>query len=707
MKKYIVIGIIFILLTVTTFYIVFFEESTVQYNKMINIGEGENSSSIIVSVGNNKQTDLHELFKTYLKKYKGNLFCSDISSEAGKVIYTKYVYFTNNRFLNNIKLTKGRFLDISENESDKFLSTEDTKKSNQIGQISDFSGQKHFEIRTIKSSPLNNLFERILTVQFENKTSVDKFINDIDKAGVKIQKKYGSNGERTTATPIILITGAFYLILMLIIFYSLLNSYKKIAVEKMLGFRNFSIWLKRIMPIAVIEVIAMITASCVMIILCFKTYNQYFLHFIGKLSIIYGMMLLVSIVLMTIPFLYTKSISISNMLKNKRPVKEIVIFNTIIKIGLIVLFLVLAVNEYKQYQVISSRYISSLNNWEKTKDYAVIPSIRSDTSINYDSFSQDEMEKNKKLYLYFNYKGALVADFYNLEPKIYQLNSKHLKEAYQLDMVTVNPNYLDANKIFAEDGDRISIDESESSYILLVPQKYHPKEKEILRFYQYIANGDSHNIIKIIWTKPKQKFFTYTLSINPNDGNCVEDPVIRVLTESNGDLVDYNIVAGTMGNPLKIKVPDSSNPIGSILKEFEKYYDLSKFNFPVTLVYDLVETQIQSVKNAMQIMSIGMLLLILMIFAIVLQNIVNYFEQNRMRLAIQKFHGYKKLDRYRNYLGGLCISWTFIIIFSLLMNRSYEVILISLLLMIIEFIVSIILFNIIEKRKVLTVTKGG
>jgi hypothetical protein len=724
LKNHIITFIIFALLASSLFYFNYTEESIDYYNKMLHIGEEDSSTEIIVSMGEFSQDMVYTIFKKYLDQYQGSLICPIISKESGKTIYTRYVYFTNSDFFNNLLLEEGNVLQVSDNESNMYLSTLNGKESNQIGKIANFNGEKQFEFRTLKSSKLSNMFERSLILNLKDSSKVDLFLLDLQKEGINVQKKFGASQlEIKQYNPFTSLMIVSFLLLILLIFYKILNSYKKIAVEKMLGYSNLTIWLIRIIPIVLIEIIALLVISIFSVFFLHKVSYPLLMNFLYKSYKNYGIMLIASILFLSIPFIYTKKIRILNMLKNKKPTHEIILFNTLVKTCLIVMFLVLAVNQYTHLQIIRAKYQSSYSNWEKTKEYVVLPSVMNEDPTNYNPFSDEEKNKNKSLYYTFNEKGAVLADFSNLMPDAYKLNKINLHEAYKLDFVIINPNYLELYPIFDEQGSKVTIEESESSYILLVPAKYHDRESEIREFYNRIANPSKdtehssseeiekdenvHRNIKIIWLKEQQRFFSYSLEIGLNDGNCVIDPVLSVLTESNGVLSDYNKVAGYMSNPLKIKVNNPNDPITEIKNEFKKYYDLSEFDFPVKVIYDIVESEVEAAKNQVEWVSLVMVLLIVMIGAIIFHNVTIYYEQNKLKLAIQQFHGYKMFDKFSGYLLGLLSSWAVIFPISIIINRRITMLATVAVLLMFEIIVSTIMFSIVEKRKILTITKRG
>nr|WP_281418279.1 DUF1430 domain-containing protein [Clostridium simiarum] len=102
-----------------------------------------------------------------------------------------------------------------------------------------------------------------------------------------------------------------------------------------------------------------------------------------------------------------------------------------------------------------------------------------------------------------------------------------------------------------------------------------------------------------------------------------------------------------------------------------------------------------------------MLILFIGIMTIILQNVINYFEQNKVRLAIQKFHGYKKISKYKSYFIGIFLNWILVSVISILIIKSVKIFPFIVILIIIEYIISFLFLNFVETRKVIKVTKGG
>lgn len=690
---------------------------------MVDIGETESAKNIIISTNGKSANDIYTILKPILDQYKANLYCHVITTKGLDTVNTKYIYINNISYFKNISLIKGRFFNKKENESNLFISTDKTASSHQIGQIADFTGSNHFEIRTLKSNLNENIFNRNFVLQLANPSCESSLIEDVKNQGIYITDVTASSRSKDNTTWMIdLVIFVCLVALSLYVLYDILNAYKNIAIQKMLGVKNIRIWWSYLLSALLPAFTSMILCSFILILINFRTYNFLFLNFLFKLSIYYCLALFVSFLFISVPFLYIKKIRISNMIKNYRPTTEIIIFNTFLKTAMTIIFLILTVDTFLNYQLVLSRYNSSYHNWENTKNYAIIPEVqmKNVTNINdVEDNSSKMQQQNHDLYFYFNQLGSIYADFNH-----YSQGSASDAKKRIPDDITVNPNYLKQNVVYDQNGKIINISEVDEDYILLVPEKYKAAQHGIESYYQSIKSGYSATDedsganpnnkkskvalekIKIIWIKNGQKLFSYRLDINPKFNNCVADPIVRVLTKSNGDLSDYNVVLGYMGNPFKIRLsnPDSTTTITSKLME---YFDVTKYSFPIISVYDSIADQIQTATQKTEIMLITIILLCVLITIVTFQNILNYIEQNKVRLAIQKFHGYKIFDRYISYFYLLLTSWIIIISLSFYISQNNLVFLLAAVVAFADILASLILLSITEKKNILVVTKGG
>jgi putative ABC transport system permease protein len=109
----------------------------------------------------------------------------------------------------------------------------------------------------------------------------------------------------------------------------------------------------------------------------------------------------------------------------------------------------------------------------------------------------------------------------------------------------------------------------------------------------------------------------------------------------------------------------------------------------------------------------GVCLALIIIAVVLLQNVYNFFEQYKIRIAIRKLHGYNLLSKYKEYLILLAVSWIIVITASFGISfvkefASSNVILVfSAIGFVLETIISLIILFFIEKKKIIEFIKGG
>ena len=739
MKKNIFIGFIFVILSIIIFKYYFANMEKERLERFIYLGENENNTKVLISCGIENIEYTYNIIKNALQKYKGVIHFTDTDARDNRTIYKKYILFSDTSLFRNIDLISGRFFDLSENESNLFLSSIETGEYGQIGLIDAFAGGFVYEIRTIKSKMINdkeNIFNKYIYLNLRDSGNADLMVSDIRNQGIAIEtmrEPSFKTEDKVVKLIMILVPAICYLLCILLVYYDLLNSYKKIGIEKMLGFLPLEIYKKRIVPILFIQIVASLLTNFILIIFNFKQFGAGFKNFAVYIAGIQGLMFAASLFILSIPFLYIKRIRISAMLKNKDPVNSIVAVNLLFKTAFTVIMGVLLILTLNNYSSVMTYYNSSIKEWEKTKSLFIIPSfptagLSPESAAAYLD-SKEYLNIQKKLYMHFNSRGAIYADFNSFENKTYRLNSKTLIDKCKTDIIQVNPNYLVKHPIIDANNKIISIAEDDGDYILLVPEQYKNCEDKIIEHHTVIKNSretkESHHDhkehssfaieaysgpsivngqkIKIIWIKQNQRLFSYRLDINPDLGNCVIDPVIRVITSVNGDLCDYGVVTGYMGSPFKINTQRTED----IALKLSGYYDLKTNKFPIISVYGAVKDQIQRIKNEMLYLGLIILIFAVIIISIIVQNTANYCKQYKLRLAIQKFLGYRRIDKYKGYIELACLNWLTVTVFLLIFAKSLLVLVICGALIFFEVIITCILFGHIEKNEIIKVTKGG
>lgn len=660
-------------------------------------------------VNNRDQSIIYDSMVKVLRDHKANIFYNRMIGD-NKVI--KYIYLSNMKFSSNYVITKGRMLNIEENDSNNFLSSQDTSQGKQIGKIGTFDGKLIIEIHTLKSMVQSDFnLGGYCTVQLSKNDNINKFNQDLEKS-------LDTNNIQVTPKDKYILTydsnkwliPALYISIIFLILYHIIKSYKKYGIKKMLGYSSVKIWLEESSIILIMQVIIMILVFIGMSIYLFKEKNVYFLKFL-KIVLAHDIEQLIALfVVSSIPFIYLINIRIENVVKNKLPIFEVIVFNSITKIFLIILCFNLINVGINNYQRIRNIFNDNYKRWQNTENYYVIPAGNSKSSdVEQDKFEQIQVS----LYNNLNKDGAILADFYLYSPTQRKIMLSESKYSYERDNITINPNYLKSNVIYDSNNKPISVSENETNIILLVPEKYKNSESSIINMIEtrekaYKNSTNLNRKVKIIYTKSNQKYFSYELDVNPNAGNMVMDPIAKVTTEKNGTADDYGVIIGNGGNPVKIKVNPSMKP-EEFIKNKLKEVNLDKYVDRISSASEGVASEISSVHKLLTYVICGLIILIISIAIIIVQNIYCFFEQYRKHIAIMQVHGYKTFDKYYIYWMMLILDWVIIsIVQCYLFENNIEIQLVLILIFIsLELLITTIAIKLVGKRKIASTIKGS
>lgn len=158
--------------------------------------------------------------------------------------------------------------------------------------------------------------------------------------------------------------------------------------------------------------------------------------------------------------------------------------------------------------------------------------------------------------------------------------------------VIVNPNYLRENPITGTDGEPVVIEESETDWVILVPERYRGQEQELRERWERERGGDEEGKtlwdrdiewcgrttetvpadqrVEILWIEDGQSVFAYDPEIGGDNNGRISDAIIEVLTLSNSCGVErWNAITGGMDSALKVPLID-----GDTAKTYGRYQEL-------------------------------------------------------------------------------------------------------------------------------------
>lgn len=700
-KKSVIKIILYFLLFSLIYYFMFYTEKSNQKNQIYEYGDTDNTYKIALT-SDMSEGDMFKSICTVLSDYNANISIFISNNETNKTEIIEYVFISDTSYFDSVRISDGRFLTQKDNCSDLYVSSKNNNDVNQIGTIDIFPCDIGLTIKAINPESIpDELFNKYVHLNVKNADDYISITSAFESLGISVTLDESDVSNGFLNIYIILIPIFLAIICISLSLYEVLNSYKKIAIKKLLGKTDFQIFLQWVGN----SVACMVIAASISFVVCFLLLVREFriscLVFMGKVLRFDLFTVMALSIVVSIPFVYIRKIKPSEMLRNKKPVVAIESMNFLFKVCVGTVSVLMFVASVSSYQIIMSFLQDRYSNWYDTKDYYVVSTF----ATSYEEPEDPKLQESSyKAYCYLNQNGAVLADFYDYSEDVYNTNMENLDNVeYKAAWATVNPNYLKKFTIFDEFGNAVEISESDENLVALVPVKYKNLADDISAYYKKVLNEK----LTIIWTANGQEAFTYRIDLNPSNGNCITDPILMVLTEGNTSMDKWYYVEGYMGEPIKIKaLTDDITAKDDLLQIYNQYYDTSACSLKLSNIYSSVESDIEQIKiSSYWILGICTAFVVLLIF-IILQCLYLYFEERKQSIAVMRLLGINIFQRYVKLFEDVLASWVGILIISFLINRSIMVVIVSAICFVLEILGLLICVKCNETKRIVNVLKN-
>lgn len=633
------------------------------------------------------------------------------------------------KFNNKFKIKNGRSLNKNDS-SESYLSTINNNDISQIGQLNLFQRNYIIELKLMSSADEENIRGNYY-IDTDNSQNIE-LIKEYLKKDLGFELSEANNSvqvlnENNIKENIVVVVSIILLMILISILYYILLNFKELAIKKMFGFSNRNLIFKSIIKeIVKLYIKSLICISLIQgIIIYFYNEGANIFEYYSWWIIIQLIVVLICTLISISPSFVVYKIEVSEMLKNKKPVRFMQALNYISKIVISVCLFSMITNLTNNYIEFKNQN-SNKEIWENTKNYSFYE-YKYDFS-NYSSdkrlqLSHELSEKSKKLFKINNDNGAILA-----------VPSETILNPYLKDMsgdvkdynpnsginIKINPNYLKENTIYDTEGNKIKIDNDYGDYlIILVPEKYRNEEKDIKAVYQKwyqnrrFLDEDIYNEsignpkethkeveVKLIYTKNSQKCFSYNFNINSKNNNYIDDPILIVINSENmgADCYLSYMTGGTFFpyvNDIENAYTELSNEISSV--------GLQNEIISTPLLYSRVDEYIYNLNNTIniQIFSVTVLGILELIISIFIS--LNYIERKKYKNSILMIHGYSFYKRHYIFFISIFLSFIPIYVFGILRNTGIKYVLIY---SIIECILTYLIIKVLENKKTRNVLKG-
>ena len=574
------------------------------------------------------------------------------------------------------------------------MSTINTHNKNQIGQIEIFKSFDPIEIRPIVAAEQTRDIKGTYTV--DGKSNAENVKNIASEYGFSVEISKDETMSSITEYPyqnmISKASIILYLLIALAMLYDVISNYKEISVRYMLGFNFWEIGSYLFKKYIMIFLSSFFTGLIVIIIYLYF-YNKFqqllpFLYF--NLKNIVPLIINISLIFIII-WLLTKTINISLMIKNKKPIKSLFYINIVIRFVL-AFFLTLGLQEEISTFIMLKSTLDKQEKWNILKDYSYLGVVSDSTPEILSSQNDDEKLKFKLLYEDLEKQGA----FY-ISPSAYYMDDYEVpldSNPWGVDgmKIEINKNYLDINPIVGINNKKIELNDyiNNNEITVLVPIKFNIYENDIKKTisddYTGIYNKDNLTPpnVNIIYVKDNQSYFTFSTNMAQNNNYEIIDPIaVIVNSEFDPRILALNV---SMGYGYYTKNSENISPF-KLTQDTLKKYSLEESWQPISVAYSNVELSIENKKEWLELSKIYCLLFIILAAILLFFSLMYYLEINKKTLAIQWIFGYTFLEKhYLAYLFML-VFWNFI--FAISFVKSNQTLLLA------KIILVLILYDII------------
>ncbi|PEJ51649.1 bacteriocin-associated protein [Bacillus wiedmannii] len=734
MKKVVVFFLI--VASILSGFIAFQQTDHKEFEKMEKVEQRIGKEFVIPDVlGFANPSEIYPILLEAAKESHTNIFRTNVAyheDEHAEIL--KYVLLTTETiYFKQFQLSGGGVLKPKDTfQGNAFLSAVHTKDTKQKGVIKDFGDNQVITIKPLQTSYEHLPMAGRYVVEGVDDKSYDAFLKLFSK---KLNQHFKpkqyivaddfkrnlSNNEEALDSPINSLSYIQYMVfivLLCFLIYYVFNEAKRIGVIKMHGVSNLRLWF-----IVIGRTIAsMFVLSIGISVLATAFVKNVTSGFIYTIMFDQCKTYLIITILSLVSYFYISKIKVNQMIKNRKDTKGIFVFNTLLKVTCSIIFVLLGTSILEQYITVKEKQVN-LKNWEKNKDYGVFYPLSVGNDEEQQGMHKTASSINGDLYPILNKMGAVLIDSKEYE----EIELSRNKDYKGIWSVTLNNNYLREFPLYDIHNQRVQVSEDTENWILLVPEKYQNREKEILRFFEErrkpaieyeekrmhreVPNHLRNRKIDIIWIKNNQEIFSFNPDVYKSDNNKIRDEIIEVMTEKNSFVGERDLILGGGANdPLKIKLikRDAGLTYKTLEPELKRLGLDDNLRYLVT-VDQYISKDIYNLQKTMKILLTVTSGLIVGILFLVTQNIIVYFNKNQQKIVVHRLFGVDFFRTYKGYMLQFVLMWIVQLSICFIVKKEFDLKLLTVvaMLILIEFTASIIALITMERRNKKTVIKGG
>lgn len=432
-----------------------------------------------------------------------------------------------------------------------------------------------------------------------------------------------------------------------VVAFPLTNAYS-FGVLKLLGWGSASSWWEMMKLPVVLSIALSAAATAGQMLLVTGARHAYYLAVLGAALISTALILLISALALTV----VSRIPPAGLASKRKTFRPIVVCCLALKVG--ILFAIAAL-----IQVTAPMFNQGLNllvsraAWGPYSNLYVLTGTTL-TESDLDLLSSDP--------------SGLAAKYASLYEVIdTQFGGQFIQCSGSDDTarITVNANYLNAQNLLDERGERISISEAEADRVVLIPESMKDETENVLNVEQaYLSRlyeGERNRFgvervpsrLNFIYYKDGTSFFVFPDDSSSED--AVTDPVIQVITSSNVTISEKSYLQN-MGISFPMKM-DMGATEAKRLQDYLDSSDTFKDNsIRVATIQNALDEELTAQSGSFAAMMLAALLFLCIGLTAGIVLSATIFAADRQEICVKKLLGWGAMSRYgiTPHLVALC-----------------------------------------------------
>lgn len=318
----------------------------------------------------------------------------------------------------------------------------------------------------------------------------------------------------------------------------------------------------------------------------------------------------------------------------------------------------------------------SLQAWGETAEYGVFyPRSNGDDRAELESGDWGSViAQATDLYDFLDDRGAVFVDSTDFQPGM------EGTPGITIDSLVVNAHFLERFPLRSATGDPITVLDTESDWVVAVPDSKRDEEAEISRIVSMsrVGSGEFQGAVqfeeeifgrevpehlktqevKILWYPAGQDVFSFNTAVETGAGGMIRDPIVEIMTPANSVASDRaNAITGDINSALKVKLEGSSAETLARLRPILQDLHLDDNLTALVTPSEVLRADLQSARLALTwtMISVVAFFGVMLIATFTLTTVL--IDRQRRAILVQRMHGAGFLRAYRGVLARLGLHW--------------------------------------------------